>query len=303
MLSYLAFIVAVGGVYALLALSLNLAWGAAGMINLGLAGFFAIGGYTTAILTTRLGVPVPLAVACSLVTGAAAGVLMTLATRRMRDEYLAIVTLGFAEAIRLIASNEIWLTGGTDGIAGIAQPFKSLFGRSYDQVFMVFALLLVFIVFLLLRRLDRSPYGRSLAAIRDDGDVAAAAGKSVFRFRVQAFALSGAIAGLAGAVYAHFISYIAPDLYQPLLTIYIFLGVAAGGLGRPAGAVLGAFLVIALLETVRFLGDYVSFLSALQVAAAREILVGILLLWFLRVMPRGLLPELTRPVPGQQGRG
>jgi branched-chain amino acid transport system permease protein len=297
MASYIAFILAIGGIYALLALSLNLVWGAAGMVNLGLAGFFAVGGYTTALLTTRLGVPVPFAVLSSLITGAATGLLLTIATRRLRDEYLAIVTLGFAEALRLVAANETWLTGGTDGIAGVPQPFKAQFGRSYDQFYLILVLCVVTIVFLVLRRLDRSPYGRTLKAIRENPEVAAIAGKNSLQFKLQAFALSGAIAALAGALYAHFVSYIAPDLYQPLLTIYIFLGVTAGGLGRPAGALLGAYLVISLLESVRFIGHSIPILSALQVAAAREILVGVMLLWFLSALPGGLLPERIAPAP------
>ena len=103
-----------------------------------------------------------------------------------------------------------------------------------------------------MRRIDRSPYGRALRAIREDAQVAQVAGKPVLRFKTEAFALSAAIAGLAGALYGHFTSYIAPDLFLPLITVYIFLAVASGGTGRPAGALVGAYLVMTLLESSRF---------------------------------------------------
>ena len=99
------------------------------------------------------------------------------------------------------------------------------------------------VVYLLMRRIDGSPYGRVLRAIREDAQVAQVAGKPVLRFKVQAFSLSAAIAGLAGALYGHFTSYIAPDLFLPLITIYIFLSVASGGVGRPTGALVGALMV------------------------------------------------------------
>ena len=118
MLSYLIFTLTVGGIYALLALSLNLVWGTAGMVNLGLAGFFALGGYATAIATGS-GAPIFLGMLVAIVIGVGAGCILTFATLRLRDDYLAIVTLGFAEVLRLVALNERWLTNGADGLSGI----------------------------------------------------------------------------------------------------------------------------------------------------------------------------------------
>ena len=123
--NYLLAMAVFAGLYALMALGLNVIWGLAGMVNLGLAGFFAVGAYASALLTVRLGWPVPLGWAAAALGAAAVGIVVALVTARLRGDYLAIVTLGFAEVVRLLASNEIWLTGGTDGISGVPGPGRA----------------------------------------------------------------------------------------------------------------------------------------------------------------------------------
>jgi branched-chain amino acid transport system permease protein len=131
----------------------------------------------------------------------------------------------------------------------------------------------------------------TLRAVRDDQVVAAVAGKPVTRLKAQAFALSTTMAGLAGALFAHFGSYVAPDMFQPLITIYIFLAVTLGGNGRPAGAVLGAYVLVVFLEFTRFTTERVGGISPLQGAALREITIAVVLLILMRLRPQGLLPE------------
>jgi len=297
MTSYILFIATIGGIYAMLALSLNLIWGGAGMVNLGLAGFFAVGAYASALVTTTGHAPIPAGWVLALVAGGAAGLVVTLSTTRLREDYLAIVTLGFAEVVRLIAANETWLTRGTDGISGIPGPWKSALGRDFNAVYFVILLVALAAVFLLMRRIDRSPYGRALRAIREDAQVAQVAGKPVLRFKAQAFALSAAVAGLAGALYGHFTSYIAPDLFLPLITVYIFLAVASGGVGSPAGALVGAYLLMTLLESARFFVELIPAVTAVQRAALKELLIAVALILVLRLMPRGLLPERIPRAP------
>jgi len=140
MLSYLLFIATLGGIYGLLALSLNLIWGGAGMVNLGLAGFFAVGAYASALATTSGGAPIALGWGLALLAGGAAGVVVTLSTTRLREDYLAIVTLGFAEVVRLIAANEIWLTRGSDGISGIPGPWKAALGADFNAAYLLIVL-------------------------------------------------------------------------------------------------------------------------------------------------------------------
>jgi branched-chain amino acid transport system permease protein len=297
-LNYFLYIATMGGIYGLLALALNLIWGGAGMVNLGLAGFFAVGAYASALLTTATHLPIPLGWFLALIAGGVAGVIVVFSTTRLREDYLAIVTLGFAEVVRLVASNEIWLTHGTDGIPGIPGPWKAELGRSgFNAVYLAILLVVVAAVYLLVRRIDRSPYGRVLRAIREDAQVAQVAGKPVLRFKAQAFTLSAAIAGLAGALYGHFTSYIAPDLFLPLITIYIFLSVASGGVGNPTGALIGAYLVMTLLESARFFVELIPYVSALQRAALKELLIAFTLILVLRLMPRGVLPERNPRAP------
>lgn len=290
--NYLISIVTFGAFYALLALGLNLIWGMTGMINLGLAGFFALGAYASALATTGAALPIVLGLVVAFVVAGAAGALLTLTTLKLRGDYLAIVTLGFSEVVRLVASNEIWLTNGTDGISGIPGPFRSsLTPGAFNLLFCVLALAVVAAVLILAQRLRHSPYGRVLRAIRDDELVAAVAGKSVRRFKIEAFAVGAGIMGLAGGLYGHYTSYIAPDIFRPLVTIYIFLALTAGGTGNNLGAVAGAFLVMAILEGTRFIGDIVPDLPGAQIAALREILVGTLLILVMRFRPAGLIPE------------
>jgi branched-chain amino acid transport system permease protein len=278
--------------YALLALGLNLVWGMAGMINLGLVGFFGFGAYVSALLTKRGGAPIVVGLAAALTLTAAAGALMAVITARLRGDYLAIITLGFSEVVRLVASNEIWLTNGTDGISGIPGPWR---GRvtppTFNLIYLAVAGLAVAVTVAVLQRVRHSPYGRVLRAIRDDDQVAAVAGKHVLRFKAEAFALSAGILGVAGALWGHYTSYIAPDVFVPLITIYVVLALTAGGTGNNWGAVVGAFLVVFFMEATRFATGWLPGLRPVQIAAAREFLIGAGLLAVLRLRPAGLLPE------------
>ncbi|MFZ0017192.1 MAG: branched-chain amino acid ABC transporter permease [Acetobacteraceae bacterium] len=291
MIAYLTVMAISAGIYALLALGVNLTWGIAGMINLGLAGFFAVGGYTTALLT-KSGVPIPLGIGGGALAAAATGAGVALITARLRADYLAIVTLGFSESVRIAAANEIWLTNGSDGIAGIPGPWRgTLSPQQFNLVFLAIVVAVLAVTFVLLQRLARSPFGRVLRAIRDDEDVAAVAGKHVLAFKVKAFAVGAAVLGVAGALYAHETSYVAPDIFAPLLTLNIILALVAGGVGNNVGALLGAVLIVVLLEGTRFVAPFLPFLGPAQIAAVRELLVSVLLLVILRVLPAGIVPE------------
>ena len=280
------------GFYGLMALGLNLVWGMAGMINLGLVGFFAFGAYVSALATVNLGAPIPAGVAAAAVLTAGAGVVMALTTRNLRGDYLAIVTLGFSEVVRLVASNEIWLTRGTDGISGIPGPWRGrVTPETFNLIFLAIVAVFVAAVFWLLERVRYSPYGRVLRAIRDDEQIAAVAGKPVVAFKVQAFAMSAGILGTAGALYGHYISYVAPDSFTPLITIYAVLALTAGGTGDNRGAVVGALLVVFFMESTRFATGGLPGLRPVQVAAVREFLIGASLVVVLRWRPGGLIPE------------
>jgi branched-chain amino acid transport system permease protein len=289
------YVIAMGisaGIYALMALGLNLTWGLAGMINLGLVGFFAVGAYVSALLTLKFGVPIALGMAAGMIAAATVGVGVSLITVRLRGDYLAIVTLGFAETVRLVAANEIWLTNGTDGLSGIPGPGRgALSPELFNLVYLGVVVTIVAIAYWGAQRIHHSPFGRVLRAIRDDEQVAAVAGKAVLRFKIKAFALSAGALGLAGALYGSYTSYIAPDIFVPLLTLCIKLSLLAGGLANNRGAVVGAVVVVFLLESTRFIIPHVPGLSAVQGAALREFLIAALLIIVLRFNPSGLIPE------------
>lgn len=293
MISYLVSIATIAGVYAILTLSLNITWGMAGMINFGLSGLFALGAYGTAIATKTGGLSIPLGILLGVVSAAGVGAVLSIVTHRMRGDYLAIVTLGFAEFIRLVVANESWATGGTDGISNIPGPWRGVLNNeAFAWLYFGIVCIAVLAVFLIAERIRQAPLGRTLRAIRDDEMVTAVSGKNVYRLKIKAFALAGAIAGLAGALYAHYTSYIAPDLIRPLLTVYIFLALTAGGTGNNRGAVLGGYGVLLLLESMRFLGPLIPGLDGARIGAVREILVGVLLIVILRLRPQGLVPEV-----------
>ena len=295
--NYLIAMAVSGGIYALMALGVNVMWGFAGMVNLGLVGFFAVGAYASALLT-KGGYAIVVGMIAAALIASAVGALVSLVTVRLRGDYLAIVTLGFAETIRIVASNAIPLTNGTDGISGIPGPYRGqLSPEQFNLLYLGIVAVIVAIAYVGADRLRASPFGRVLRAIRDDEQVAAVAGKHVTLFKVKAFALGSAALGLAGALYAHYTSYIAPDIFVPLFTLYIKLALLAGGLGNNRGAIVGAFAVVLLLEGSRFLIPLFPGLTPVQGAAVREFLVAVVLILMLRYRPAGLVPERIARFP------
>lgn len=296
--NYLIAMTVFAGLYAIMALGMNLIWGLGGMVNLGLAGFYAVGAYTSALLSVRLGLPIYLAVPAAVLTSACVGALVALITARLQGDYLAIVTLGLAELVRLTASNEIWLTNGTDGISGIPGPWRGVISpTAFNALYLGIVLVIVLTLYLLLSRLAGSPFGRVLRAIREDEMIAAVAGKRVLSFKVKAFTVGCGLVGFAGALFAHYSSYVAPDVFQSIVTIHVILAVAVGGVGNMRGALLGAVIVIALGEATRFLAGSLDFIAPSQAAAVRESLIALFLIVVLNVRKQGLLPEKTPIYP------
>jgi branched-chain amino acid transport system permease protein len=211
---------------------------------------------------------------------------------RLRDDFLAIVTLGFGELVRLVLLNEDWLTNGPPGLPIDVRPFAEAFTReTYGYFYLALVALAVVGAFAVVERIRRSPYGRVLKAIREDDLVAAVLGKNVLGFRVQVFAIGAAFMGPAGALYAHYTQNISPDVFTPMVAIFIWMSVILGGAGNNKGLLVGAGLVMLLLEGTRFLGDFVTFLDAEKLSAIRIILIGATLILVLRYRPKGLLPE------------
>lgn len=300
--TYLVFFLILALNYAVLCLGLNLQWGFTGLFNVGVAGFFAIGAYTSAILTGPprpdavggFDLPVLIGWLGGMLAAGVAALGVGWATLRLRHDYLAITTFGIAVTIQLVALNEEWLTGGAFGIEAIPRPLAAWFTSptQYNLFYLGLTLALVALVFWGLERLVRGPWGRLLRAIREDEVAAASLGKDVRTQRLIAFALGSAIMGLAGAHFATFMGFIAPESFLPVVTFQVWAMLILGGSGNNRGAVLGAILVWGLWSVA---GVTVKALLPpdLQVrgAALQVVLIGVVLAGVLLVRPRGLMGE------------
>jgi branched-chain amino acid transport system permease protein len=288
MVSYLSTIVIIMMIYILLAFSLDLQYGFTGLINFGLVGFFGVGAYTSALFTLNLGLPAWISFpAAMLMAGLLAWPLGRIALR-LRDDYLAIVTLGFSEIIRLVIVKEDWLTHGVQGISGIPRLWPSWSSRA-SELFLLAALIAAAVLTtVIMRRITQSPYGRTIQAIRDDEVAVIALGKDPSTFKTQVLVIGGAIAGLAGAFYAHYITYIVPDQFVPITTFYIWMAIIMGGVARLLGSISGAVLLVVLLEGTRFLRGFIPGVTDAGMASFQLGVIGVLLILFMRFRPQGL---------------
>lgn len=305
MSAYLISMATYAGFFMLLALALNLQWGLTGMVNFGIAGFYALGAYTSGLLSAKAGWPLGVTIPVAVLAGLVAGGLVALLSMRLREDFLAIVTLGVGEMIRLVVLNEDQITEGPRGLRIAAQPFHGLVGaENYPLFYLCFVALFVAITFVICERIRSGPMGRTLRAIREDDVVADVLGKNVFRHRIQIFAIGGGIMGLAGALYAHYTQNISPEVFMPMVAMFIWMSVIVGGAGNNRGLLIGAGAVIMFLEGTRFIGDVVPALDAEKMSALRIIIIGLLLIVTLRLRPRGLLPEpkFTYKVPKDAGK-
>lgn len=291
-----AYLVAVGItalVYLLLALGLNLHYGFTGLINFGHVGFFAIGAYASA-LTVMAGWHILAGFAAAMALAALAAIPLGILSLRLREDYLAIVSLGFSESVRLFIINEQWLTNGVQGIPGIPN-IATAFGLDIDPSLAVLATLVIACIaaVLLILRLTRSPFGRMIRAIRDDEDAVRALGKDPGSFKVRVFMIGAALAGLSGAIYAHYITYITPDQFLPLLTFYIWVAIILGGAGKVSGAIFGTLALVFFLEGSRFLRDALPGVSEVEMSSVRLFAIGLCLVLLLRFRPGGIAGDWT----------
>lgn len=300
--SYLVFFASIVLILSVLALGLNLQWGYTGLFNAGVVGFYAIGGYTYAILTAapkagmigNLGLPWGLGIMAAMATSAFAAWFVGLATLRLRDDYLAIATFGIAVSIQLVTLNWEGLTGGPNGLAAVPRPFTGQFATplSFNLFYLMMLIAIVGLVYFALERILRSPWGRVLKAIREDETAAIALGKNAVRFRLEAFIIGSSLMGLAGALYVAFIGFVSPFDFLPIVTFQIWAMVIVGGSGNNRGALLGALVVWAIWSLSGIaIAKLVPPNLAAQGGAIQVILIGLLLVLSLLYRPRGLIGE------------
>lgn len=300
LLNVLVFTGIFASIYALLSLGLNLQWGYTGLFNVGIAGFYAIGAYTSALLTTppspyHLGgfnVPIPAGMLGAMLTSGLLAYLVGKPTLRLREDYLAIATISIAETLRLVLKNEAWLTNGVQGLRDIPRPLAQTFGSFYELFYLSVLVLTVALVYWASERLIRSPWGRVLRAIREDEAVAASVGKNTARFKMQALVLGAMLMGLAGSFYAHYVRFISPDTFHPLMgTFLVWVMLMAGGSGNNCGAIVGAAVIWGLWSLSDVLTDKLPAPLDTRASYLRVILIGVVLQGILLKRPQGLLPE------------
>jgi ABC-type branched-subunit amino acid transport system permease subunit len=277
--------------FILLALSLDLLVGYAGLLSLAHAAFFGIGAYASAILTKQ-GWPILAAQAAGIAAAAVLSAVIAVPSFRVRGIYLLIVTIAVQVLFTVVTQNWTSLTGGDAGIANI--PAYSLFGYSLRGVgFLVFCTACTVAVFFLCRKLVRSPFGRLLRALRNDETGCMALGKNVVAAKISVFAFSGGIAAFAGSLYAHYVSYVDPRSFDIGVSILVLLMVMAGGAGTLVGPLLGAVLLALLPEALKFLP-----LPPGAAAATRQLLYGLLLILVVYFRPQGLFARRQAHAPG-----
>jgi len=270
--------------FCLMAVGLNVVVGKSGILDLGYVAFFAIGAYTHAVMSIHTALNfweiLPFAMAFAML----AGVILGLPALRLRGDYLAIITLGFGEIVRIVAINTDAI-GGAMGITDIPGP-TSIFGLEFTVMdprpYYWLTLTLVLLVIWGVIRLSHRKPGRAWEAIREDEDVAEFMGVATLKYKLWAFIIGGAVGGLAGAIYASQIRSIQPELFTLNLSIMILACVVFGGMGNIWGVILGAVILGYIPEKLRFLSDY------------RIIFFGLLMVVMMNIRPNGLLPRQKR---------
>lgn len=276
MAAYILHLAILAGIYVILALSLNLIIGYAGQVSLGHAAFYGIGAYASTLAALNLHFPYPLAVLAAMLFTGFCGLALGLPTLRLKEDYLAIVTLGFGVIIDLVMRN-LEITGGPDGIVGIPSPV--ILGLSFRPAPLYFLLVCLGMAFTLVFTylLVSSYHGRALRAIRDHETTAQVMGINSPAYKVAIFALAAALAGLAGSLFAHYIKHINYESFGLHTSILILCMVVLGGMGSIPGSVLGAVILTALPETLRQFQSY------------QDLIYGGLLVALLVWRPQGLL--------------
>lgn len=299
--SFLVGTVSLAGIYAIYTLGLNLQFGYTDLANLGCVAFFAIGAYTSAILTAPppgaldeymfgFGLPIWVGVVGAGLASALFAFLIGLPTLRIGAEYFVAVTFAFAEIVRLVAENEEWLTNGSFGFYGLHRPLKQFFSPYMYEFF--FASLIVgslIAAYFIARKMCRSPFGRLLKGVRENQTVCRALGKDVFRTKLKSFVIGSVFAGVAGSLYIRYTTVAVPSMFVPFVTFVAWWAVMMGGKGNHLGVIVGAFIFVFADQFTLFAQASAAY--ATRLASLRMIILGVMLILILRFLPRGVIKE------------
>jgi branched-chain amino acid transport system permease protein len=321
LLGYFTGLATLALIYGLLTLGLNVQYGYSGILNFGHVAFFAVGAFASALITLApkgspayleagarytigLGQPFIVGLLAAGVAGGLLALLLGVTSIRLSSHYLAIATFAMAEIFRIFLTNEVWLTRGQFGISSVPQPGKGAFISisAYPYFYLLLTVVVAAILLILTVRLTESPFGRTLRAIKGDETAARMLGKAAPRFKLRAFVVGGILAGFAGSLWTHSLGIVHVGEFVPIVTFEVWLALLLGGVGNHRGAMLGSFLLIAILEGTRFLSNVPGLTTLAQhhpsfLPSLRFVLIGLLLILVVRFFPQGILPERLRKAP------
>ena len=272
------------GLYTVLGLGLNIVVGMAGLLDLGYAAFYGLGAYSYALLSVHWHLPFWLGLPVGAAVASLFGLLLGLVTLRLRGDYLAIVTLGFIQIVNLVLKNWDAVTNGPNGILNIGRPAIGAFVFSQPIHFYYLIFAIVLLTVFVLSRLNRSRVGRAWIAIREDEIAAAAMGVHVVRYKVLAFALGAAWAGIAGVFFAGKFAFVSPESFTFFESVFILAIVVLGGMGSIPGVIAAAAVLVIMPELLRGIADY------------RMLIFGAALVLMMIFRPQGLIPNPRRTV-------
>jgi branched-chain amino acid transport system permease protein len=320
--AFLTAFLTTAGIYAIFTIALNVQWGYTGVFNFGVAAFFMVGAYTAAIFTKTPAqgelvryvggygdvlsppfldadqwLPFLVGAAAAAIACGLLAFLLSIPTLQLREDYLAIATIGVAELLRRVTIQEQGLVNGTRGLPGIPRPLHDYVDPSdYKYVYLAIVAVTLVLVFFVVERSVRTPWGRVLRALKEDETATAASGKNVFLFKMQGFIFGAMIMGVGGAVFAYSRGAVGPDTFEHFFATFIFWAMLiVGGSGNNRGAIAGAFVIWGIWTITQLLASYdLPDVLRTRIFFIREFLVGALIVVFVLLMPRGLIPEGRR---------
>ena len=283
-MEYLLHILVIAGIYIILTLSLNLIVGYTGLPALGHAAFSCIGAYTSSLLALNMGMSPWIGLLIGACVAAFSGVVIGYPAVRLKGDYLALATFGLGVIVYSIAKNWVSLTRGPMGLPGI--PGFSILGFGLSGIWSYLLLVSVFVILTIfvIKRIVNSPFGRILRSIREDEIASEALGKDITRYKLLVFIIGAFFAGIAGSLYAHYITFIDPSSFTVMESITILLMVIFGGMGSISGSVVGAVILVVLPELLRFLG-----MPSSIAAPMRQMIYGLLLVVLMLKRPQGIM--------------
>jgi branched-chain amino acid transport system permease protein len=283
-MEYILHILVITGIYIILTLSLNLVVGYTGLPALGHAAFSCVGAYTSTLLALNLGLSPWLGLLIGACVAALLGVVIGFPSLRLKGDYLALATFGLGVIVYSVTKNWVSLTRGPMGLPGI--PGFSVFGFQLSEIwsYLILVMLFVFLTYFTIARVVNSPFGRILRGIREDEIATLAMGRNVNKHKILVFVIGAFFAGIAGSLYAHYITFIDPSSFTVMESIIVLLMVVFGGMGSLGGSFVGAAILVIFPELLRFLG-----MPSSVAAPLRQMIYGLLLIVLMLKRPQGIL--------------